>query len=99
VSAVPTFADWVRRHTAAHKVPGYRIVAVPLRPAGSLAPVQLRTLAELAQEFGHGELRVAAGSLALPHARLQDLFALWHLLDDAGLAPGQPTGRRDLPAA
>lgn len=105
-AAVEPFGRWARQRTARHKAPGYRIVTAPVRPGGEATAAQLRTAAELAEEFGHGEARLTRGrGLALPHVRQRDLFALWHLLDDAGLAgPGGAIAEeaihfRNLPAA
>ncbi|MEK0083670.1 hypothetical protein [Benzoatithermus flavus] len=110
VLAVEAFGRWVWHSTARHKVPGYSIVTVPLQPAGGVpgeaTAEAMRALAELAEEFGHGELRVTrARSLVLPHVRKRDLFAIWHLLDDVGLASldrgpmAETVRRRELPSA
>jgi sulfite reductase (NADPH) hemoprotein beta-component len=91
VSAVKEFGRWVRHNTARHKVPGYAIVTVSLKPIGGIpgdaTSEQMRTVAALADEFSHGEIRVThEQNLLLPDVRKADQFALWHLLDDAGLA-------------
>jgi sulfite reductase (NADPH) hemoprotein beta-component len=91
VFAVTEFGRWVRHNTARHKVPGYAIVTVSLKPIGGIpgdaTSEQMRTVAALADEFSHGEIRVThEQNLVLPDVRKGDLFALWHLLEDAGLA-------------
>jgi sulfite reductase (NADPH) hemoprotein beta-component len=91
VFAVREFGRWVRYNTARHKVPGYAIVTVSLKPIGGIpgdaTSGQMRTVAALADEFNHGEIRVThEQNLLLPDVKKADLFALWHLLDDAGLA-------------
>jgi sulfite reductase (NADPH) hemoprotein beta-component len=51
----------------------------------------MRIVAALADEFSHGEIRVThEQNLVLPHVRKSDLFAVWNLLEDAGL--GTPNG-------
>jgi sulfite reductase (NADPH) hemoprotein beta-component len=89
--AVPEFASWVRQNTARHKVHGYAIVNISLKPIGGIpgdaTSAQMRTVAALADEFSHGEIRVThEQNLVLPNVRQGDLFALWGLLDEAGLA-------------
>ena len=89
--AVPEFARWERQNTARHKVPGYTIVNVSLKPIGGIpgdaTSEQMRTVAALADEFSHGEIRVThEQNLVLPNVKKGDLFALWNVLEDAGLA-------------
>ena len=91
VFAVPEFARWVRQNTARHKVPGYAIVNVSLKPIGGIpgdvTSAQMRTVATLADEFSRGEIRVThEQNLVLPNVRKRDLFPLWNVLEDAGLA-------------
>ncbi len=92
---VPDFARWVRHNTARHRVAGYAIVNVSLKPIGGIpgdaTTEQMRIVAALADEFSHGEIRVThEQNLVLPHVRKSDLFAVWNLLEDAGL--GTPNG-------
>jgi sulfite reductase (NADPH) hemoprotein beta-component len=89
--AVGEFGRWVRNNTAQHKVPGYTIVTVSLKPIGGIpgdaTSGQMRVMAALADEFSHGEIRVThEQNLVLPNVRKRDLFALWNQLEDAGLA-------------
>jgi sulfite reductase (NADPH) hemoprotein beta-component len=91
VFAVKEFGRWVRHNTARHKVPGHAIVNLSLKPIGGIpgdvTSEQMRAVAALADEFSHGEIRVThEQNLVLPDVRKRDLFALWHLLEDAGLA-------------
>ena len=81
----------MRNNTAQHKVPGYTIVTVSLKPIGGIpgdaTSGQMRVMAALADEFSHGEIRVThEQNLVLPNVRKRDLFALWNQLEDAGLA-------------
>jgi sulfite reductase (NADPH) hemoprotein beta-component len=91
VFAVKEFGRWVRNNTARHKVPGYAIVNVSLKPVGGIpgdaTSEQMRTVASIADAFSHSEIRVThEQNLVLPNVRKADLFAVWHLLEDAGLA-------------
>jgi sulfite reductase (NADPH) hemoprotein beta-component len=91
VFAVKDFGRWVRHNTDRHKVPGYVAATISLKPTGGIpgdaTSEQMRTVAALADEFGHGEIRVThEQNLVLPDIKKRDLFAVWHLLEDAGLA-------------
>ena len=74
-----------------HKTPGYAIVTVSLKPIGGVpgdaTSAQMRALADASEKFGFGELRVShEQNIILPHVKKDDLFALWRMLDAAGLA-------------
>jgi len=85
------FAFWVRHNTARHKQPGYAIVNISLKPTGGIpgdaSSEQMRLVADLAERYSFGEIRVAhEQNLVLPHVRLQDLYSLWQKLEPAELA-------------
>lgn len=85
------FDLWCRASLAAHKIPGHVIVTVSLKPAGGIpgdaTAEQMRSAAELAERFSHGEVRVShEQNLALPWVRAADVHELWRGLRDAGLA-------------
>ena len=85
------FARWATVNLAAHKTPGYAIVSVSLKPAGGIpgdiTSEQMDTLADLADRYSFGEIRVThAQNLVLAHVRKDDLFDLWRQLDAIGLA-------------
>jgi sulfite reductase (NADPH) hemoprotein beta-component len=85
------FARWATVNLAAHKAPGYAIVSVSLKPAGGIpgdiTSEQMDTLADLADRYSFGEIRVThAQNLVLAHVRKDDLFDLWRQLDAIGLA-------------
>ncbi|PWK36430.1 nitrite/sulfite reductase [Cupriavidus plantarum] len=86
------FARWVSRNVHGHKVAGYAAVTLstkpgPASPPGDATDVQMDTVADLADRFGFGELRVAhEQNLILPDVKKRDLFELWHLAKKAGLA-------------
>jgi len=87
----PAFARWVDTNVAAHKQPGYAIVNVSLKPQGG-APgdatdAEMEAIAELADRFSLGEIRVThEQNLTLPDVRQEDLYLLWQELQHAGLA-------------
>ena len=89
--AEPAFARWLDSSLAEHRVPGYGIVTISLKPIGG-APgdataEQMEAVAELAERYSLGEIRVThEQNLVLPDVRLSDLHALWQGLQAAGLA-------------
>ena len=85
------FALWLDRQVAAHKVPGYAIVNISLKPIdgipGDASAEQMALVADLAETYSFDELRVThAQNLVLPHVKKADLYAIWHKLAAAGLA-------------
>jgi sulfite reductase (NADPH) hemoprotein beta-component len=87
----PEFARWARTNLVKHKVPGYAIVNVALKPEGATpgdaSADQMDLLAELADVFSFGEIRVTHHqNLVLPNVRKRDLYALWQRLKAAKLA-------------
>ncbi|MBT3069744.1 nitrite/sulfite reductase [Rhodomicrobium sp. Az07] len=91
LAADARFATWHANSVARHREPGYGIVTVSLKPIGKppgdATSGQLDALADLADTYSAGEIRVGhEQNLALPHVRQKDLYALWRKLDAAGLA-------------
>lgn len=87
----PAFAHWLDRQVAAHKMPGYAIVNISLKPVdgipGDASSAQIDAMADLAERFGTDELRVThAQNIVLPHVRKADLYAVWQRLVEVGLA-------------
>ncbi|MFK8252670.1 nitrite/sulfite reductase [Ancylobacter terrae] len=85
------FAEWHRNSVARHKVPGHAIVTISLKPVGAppgdATAEQMDVVADLADRYGFGEIRVGhEQNLCLPYVAQKDLPALWHALDAAGLA-------------
>ncbi len=76
------FARWHAQNVHAHQQPGYASVTLSLKRTG-VAPgdatdVQMDAVADWADAYGHGEIRVThEQNLILPHVRQQDLYALW----------------------
>ncbi len=84
------FARWARQNTARHKMPGYAIANISLKPTGGIpgdaTAAQMRLVADLAERYGFGEIRVAhEQNLVLPDVAQRDLHALWQALEPAGL--------------
>jgi len=87
----PNFERWRRNSVAAHKVPGYAIVTLSLKPVGGTpgdaTAQQMDRIADLAEKYSFGEIRVGhEQNLALPHVAQRDLPALWRALDEVGVA-------------
>ncbi len=85
------FSRWVERNVFAHKVPGYAAVTLSLKPTG-IAPgdatsEQMEGVAELADLYSFGELRVShEQNLILADVKQSDLPALWEAVKKLGFA-------------
>ena len=85
------FDAWVGNSVANHKVPGYAIVTLSLKPEGGppgdATAEQMDAIADLAERYSCGEIRVGhEQNLVLPHVAQRDLRALWRALDALRLA-------------
>jgi sulfite reductase (NADPH) hemoprotein beta-component len=85
------FERFVETNVSGHRVPGYAAVTISLKPIGGVpgdaTSEQMRIVAELAERYSFGEIRVThMQNLVLPHVRKDALFALWEALDAAELA-------------
>ena len=85
------FARWSRINLVAHRQPGYAIVNLSLKPTGGVpgdaTADQMDAIAELADRYSFGEIRVThEQNLTFPHVRQSDLYALWLALGPLGLA-------------
>jgi sulfite reductase (NADPH) hemoprotein beta-component len=90
-AAEPALDTWLKNSVANHKVAGHAIVTISLKPTGAppgdATSEQMETLADLADRYSFGEIRVGhEQNLCLPHVAQRDLPALWRALDAAGLA-------------
>ncbi len=90
-AADPRFAAWLGNAVDNHKVPGYAIVTLSLKPEGGppgdATADQMDKIAELADRYSSGEIRVAhEQNLVFPHVAQSDLPALWRELDGIGVA-------------
>ena len=89
--ADPAFARFTRRNVHPHKVPGYAIMdislKVPGQTPGDATSEQMEVVADLADAYSQGEVRVNyTQNLVLPHVKLADIPAIYARLDAAGLA-------------
>ncbi len=87
----PQFEAWRKNSVFPHKVQGYAVVTISLKPIGGppgdATAEQMDALADLADKYSFGEIRVGhEQNLALPHVARRDLPALWKALDKIGLA-------------
>jgi len=85
------FNTWFGNSVAKHKVPGYAIVTLSLKPEGGTpgdaTAVQMEAIADLADRYSFGEVRVGhEQNLVLPHVAQRELPALWRALDGIGVA-------------
>ncbi|HRJ00770.1 MAG TPA: nitrite/sulfite reductase [Hyphomonas sp.] len=99
--ADPAFARWARVNLHPHKAAGYTSVTVSLKPQG-IAPgdatdTQMELVADLAEQLGHGDIRVShAQNLILPHVALDDVPELYKALDAAGLGAANESRITDM---
>jgi sulfite reductase (NADPH) hemoprotein beta-component len=87
----PAFGRWLKTNIVEHKVPGYAIVNVPLkapgRVPGDATSAQMEAVADLADRYSFGEIRVShRQNLVLVDVKQSDLLALWQELDALQLA-------------
>jgi sulfite reductase (NADPH) hemoprotein beta-component len=85
------FAVWFKNAVNRHKMPGYAIVTLSLKPEGGTpgdaTADQMDAIAGLADRFSFGEIRVGhEQNLVLPHVRQRDLPELWRALVEIGVA-------------
>jgi sulfite reductase (NADPH) hemoprotein beta-component len=81
-AAEPAFAAWAKRNVHPHKVPGYAAVTLSLKktgvPPGDATADQMDAIADLADRYSVGELRVShEQNLILADVRQSGLHALW----------------------
>jgi sulfite reductase (NADPH) hemoprotein beta-component len=85
------FTAWLKRNVHPHKQPGYAAVTVSLKktgvPPGDVTSEQMERIAELADQYSFGELRVThEQNLVFADVKQSDLRHLWEALRDLGLA-------------
>ena len=85
------FARWVSRNVFGHKQPGYAAVTLSLKKTG-VAPgdatdAQLDAVADLADQFSFGEIRVShEQNLILADVEISELFTVWQRAKKIGFA-------------
>jgi len=87
----PRFRRWLRSNVHAHRVAGYCSVTVSLKatgsPPGDITADQMDAVADLADTYGFGELRVShEQNLILADIRRVHLHQVWQRLDPLRLA-------------
>ena len=87
----PRFEAWFRNSVSTHKKSGYAIVTLSLKPEGAppgdATAEQMDEIADLADRYSFGEIRVGhEQNLVLPHVAQRDIPALWDALDRIGVA-------------
>jgi sulfite reductase (NADPH) hemoprotein beta-component len=85
------FNAWYRYNTVAHRVDGYRIAIVSLKPyleaPGDITDIQMDAVADLADRYSFGEIRATHHqNLVLTDVRESDLYAVWQTLAANNLA-------------
>jgi sulfite reductase (NADPH) hemoprotein beta-component len=76
------FDNWMKRNVKPHKVPGYAIIVLSLKkpgvPPGDATAEQMDFVADMADRFSFGQLRVThEQNLVLADVKQSDLFAVW----------------------
>ena len=76
------FARWVERNVHGHRIAGYAAVTFSLKtpglPPGDATDVQMDAVADLADAYSFGEIRVShEQNLVLADVRQSDVYALW----------------------
>ncbi|MEP2891168.1 nitrite/sulfite reductase [Tateyamaria sp.] len=87
----PVFRSWADTNLTAHRAEGYKIVSISLKKhgetPGDASADQMRLMADLAEQYGHDELRIShEQNVILPHVHVSDLPALHAALKEARLA-------------
>lgn len=85
------FRTWVERNVNPHKHPSYASVTISLKghgnTPGDASASQMRVMADLAERFGHEELRVShEQNIVVPHVAQADLPEIYRQLGKHGLA-------------
>ncbi len=86
-----SFKNWVDRNTFAHKVAGYTAVTLSLKKhgvaPGDITSEQMEAVAELADQYSFGELRIShEQNVILADVKQSDLYEIWQKAKATGLA-------------
>jgi sulfite reductase (NADPH) hemoprotein beta-component len=87
----PVFRSWADTNLSEHRAEGYAIVTISLKKQGDTpgdaTAEQMRVMADLAERYGHDELRIShEQNVILPHVHKRHLPAIHAELKAAGLA-------------
>ncbi len=85
------FASFVEHNVTAHKTAGHGVVTISLKAIGAIpgdaTAEQMEAVADLAETYGHDEIRVShEQNLVLPHVAFDDLPTVYDALAKHGLA-------------
>ena len=85
------FNQWVIQNVINHKVKGYSVVMVSLKPPGKppgdMNANQMNELSQLSYDYSFGEIRVThEQNILLPHVENKKIYDLWHKLKKIGLS-------------
>jgi sulfite reductase (NADPH) hemoprotein beta-component len=83
--------SWIDTNVAPHRVGHYAIVTISLKgigdTPGDASSAQMRAMADIAEEYAHGQLRVShEQNIILPHVPRRHLAAVHARLKEVGLA-------------
>ncbi len=87
----PRFKNWEKQNTIPHKNPNYSIIFISLKspgkPPGDASSKQMRGIANIAEKFSFGEIRVThEQNLILPHVENSEIYEVWSELVKLDLA-------------
>jgi len=85
------FKQWVSQNVINHKIKGYSVVMVSLKPPGKppgdMNANQMIELSKLSHDYSFGEIRVThEQNLLLPHVENTKIYNLWLKLKKVGLS-------------
>ncbi|MGD9740296.1 MAG: nitrite/sulfite reductase, partial [Bauldia sp.] len=87
----PALDAWVKQNTVPHRVPGYVLATISLKPTGGTpgdaTSEQMEVIADIMERYSASEIRVShEQNLVLPHVALDDLAEIFGILQANGLA-------------
>ena len=85
------FKQWVKQNVINHKIKGYSVVMVSLKPLGKppgdMNAIQMNKLSQLSHDYSFGEIRVThEQNILLPHVENKRIYDLWLKLKKIGLS-------------
>ena len=85
------FKQWVKQNVINHKIKGYSVVMISLKPTGKppgdMNANQMNELSQLSCDYSFGEIRVThEQNVLLPHVENKKIYNLWLKLKKVGLS-------------
>ena len=85
------FKQWVSQNVTNHKIKGYSVVMISLKPPGKppgdMNANQMNELSKLSYDYSFGEIRVThEQNMLLPHVENKKIYELWLKLKEIGLS-------------